>query len=518
MQFLFGDHTLDDDRRELLRGTEPVAVEPQVFDLLIYLVQNRDRVVSKDDLIASVWGGRVVSDSTLTSRINAARKAVGDSGGKQKLIRTIARKGLRFVADVQLRPLGIEPQAEIHEPSRSALPLPDRPAIAVLPFINMSGDPEHEYFSDGISEDIITALSKLRWFFVIARNSSFTYKGKTVHIKQIAEELGVGYVVEGSVRKSGDRVRITAQLNDVETGSHIWAERYDRDIADVFAVQDEITEAIVAAIEPQIYAAENFHAQRKPPDSLDAWDLVMRALSHYWRVTRQDNVVAQALLEKATAIDPNYGQALGVLGATHTFSAHMGWADMAASVPVAERAALAAIRADGEDPWAHYALGNVYLFTRRFDDSLAEFELALQLNPNFSLAQGYYGLALSYCGRWQEADLAASRALRLSPRDPFSAIYCGIAAYSQYVGHNYDEAIRLARESIRLRNDFVGGHRVLTAAAGMLGQTESAKTALLELRRVQPNVSLDWLASEMPFKRDVDRTHYLEGFRRAGLK
>jgi len=518
VQFLFGDHTLDDDRRELLRGTEPVAVEPQVFDLLIYLVQNRDRVVSKDDLIASVWGGRVVSDSTLTSRINAARKAVGDSGGKQKLIRTIARKGLRFVADVQLRPLGIEPQAEIHEPSRSALPLPDRPAIAVLPFINMSGDPEHEYFSDGISEDIITALSKLRWFFVIARNSSFTYKGKTVHIKQIAEELGVGYVVEGSVRKSGDRVRITAQLNDVETGSHIWAERYDRDIADVFAVQDEITEAIVAAIEPQIYAAENFHAQRKPPDSLDAWDLVMRALSHYWRVTRQDNVVAQALLEKATAIDPNYGQALGVLGATHTFSAHMGWADMAASVPVAERAALAAIRADGEDPWAHYALGNVYLFTRRFDDSLAEFELALQLNPNFSLAQGYYGLALSYCGRWQEADLAASRALRLSPRDPFSAIYCGIAAYSQYVGHNYDEAIRLARESIRLRNDFVGGHRVLTAAAGMLGQTESAKTALLELRRVQPNVSLDWLASEMPFKRDVDRTHYLEGFRRAGLK
>ena len=518
MQFLFGDHTLDDDRRELLRGSEPIAVEPQVFDLLIYLVQNRDRVVSKDDLIASIWGGRAVSDSTLTSRINAARKAVGDSGVKQKLIRTIARKGLRFVGDVHIRPLGLEPQAEIHEPSRAALPLPDRPAIAVLPFLNMSGDPEHEYFSDGISEDIITALSKLRWFFVIARNSSFTYKGKAVHMKQIAEELGVGYVVEGSVRKSGDRVRITAQLNDVATGSHIWAERYDRDIADVFAVQDEITEAIVAAIEPQLYAAENFHAQRKAPDSMDAWDLVMRALSHYWRVTRQDNVVAQALLEKATVIDPNYGQALGVLAASQTFSAHMGWADMAAVVPTAERAAHAAIRADGEDPWAHYALGNVYLFTRRFDDSLAEFELALQLNPNFSLAQGYYGLALAYCGRWQEADLAASRALRLSPRDPFSAIYCGIAAYSQYVGHNYDEAMRLARESIRLRNDFVGGHRVLTAAAGMAGQSEAAKAALLELRRAQPNICIDWIVNQMPFKRDVDRSHYVEGFRRAGMQ
>ena len=191
----------------------------------------------------------------------------------------------------------------------------------------MSGEAEQEYFSDGISEDIITALSKLRWFFVIARNSSFVYKGKAVHMKQIAEELGVGYVVEGSVRKGGDRVRITVQLNDVATGSHIWAERYDRSLADVFAVQDEITEAIVAAIEPQLYAAENFRARRKPPDSMDAWDLVMRALSHYWRVTRQDNLVAQALLEKAIAIDPNYGQALGVLATSHTFVAHMGWAD-----------------------------------------------------------------------------------------------------------------------------------------------------------------------------------------------
>lgn len=518
MQFLFGDHTLDDDLRELRRGQEAVAVEPQVFDLLIYLVQNRDRVVSKDDLIASVWGGRVVSDSTLTSRINAARKAVGDNGSEQKLIRTIARKGLRFVGDVHIRPMGLEAQADMHEPSRPALPLPDRPAIAVLPFVNMSGDPEQEYFSDGISEDIITALSKLRWFFVIARNSSFTYKGKAVHMKQIAEELGVGYVVEGSVRKGGEYVRITAQLNDVATGSHIWAERYDRAIADVFAVQDEITEAIVAAIEPQLYAAENFRAQRKPPDSMDAWDLVMRALSHYWRVTRQDNVVAQALLEKATAIDPNYGQALGVLAASQTFSAHMGWADMAAVVPIAERAALAAIRADSEDPWAHYALGNVCLFTRRFDDSLAEFELALQLNPNFSLAQGYYGLALSYCGRCEEADLAARRALRLSPRDPFSAIYCGIAAYSQFVGHHYDEAMRLAREAIRQRVDFVGGHRVLAAAAGMAGQEDAAKAALLELRRAQPNISLDWVANQMPFKHDPDRMHYLEGFRRAGME
>ena len=206
-----------------------------------------------------------------------------------------------------------------------------------------------------------------------------------------------------------------------------------------------------------------------------------------------------------------------MLATSYMFTAHMGWMDLTAAMPLAERAALSAINSDSEDPWAHNALGHVYLFARRFDDSLAEFELALQLNPNFSLAQGYYGLALAYCGRWEEADLAGRRALRLSPRDPFSAIYCGIAAYSQFVGHNYDEAMRLAREAIRQRNDFVGGHRVLTAAAGMAGQTEVAAAALQELRRAQPNISMDWVANQMPFQQDADRTHDLEGFRRAGL-
>src|ERR1700722_15130561 len=523
MTLSFGDYEIDVERRELRRAKTPVHVEPQVFDLLVYLVQNRDRVVSKDDLLASIWGGRIVSDSTLTSRINAARKAVGDSGDAQKLIRTIARKGIRFVGDVRVAGGGGPPRAggpadDVHERSRQAPSLPDRPAIAVLPFTNMTDDPAQEYFSDGISEDIITALSKLRWFFVIARNSSFIYKGKAVHLKQVAAELGVGYVVEGSVRKVGERVRITAQLNDVATGSHIWAERYDRGLADVFAVQDEITEAIVAAIEPQLYAAENFRATRKLPDNMDAWDLVMRALSHYWKVTREDNMVAQALLEKATAIDSNYGQALGVLATSYMFAAHMGWADMAKAAEIGERPAKAAIRADSEDPWAHNAFAHASLLARRFDDSLAEFELALRLNPNFALAQGYYGLSLCYSGRWQEGDEAARRALRLSPRDPFSAVYYGIAAYAQFLGRNYDEAMRLSRGAIRLRDDFVGAHRVLSAAAGMAGRFDVAKASLLELRRAQPNISLNWIAHQMPIKQNTDREHYLEGFRRAGME
>jgi TolB-like protein/cytochrome c-type biogenesis protein CcmH/NrfG len=524
VQFLFAGHTLDTDLRELRRGTEPIAVEPQVLDLLICLVKNRDRVVSKDDLVSLVWGGRIVSEATLSSRVYAARKALGDSGHEQQLIRTIARRGVRFVGEVHTHATSSasgltadQAPGSAHETTPGALPPPERPAIVVLPFDNMCGDPSQEYFSDGISEDIITALSRLRWFFVIARNSSFTYKGKPVNIKQVARELGVNYVLEGSVRRLGDRVRITAQLNDALTGSHIWAERYDRELADVFAVQDEITEAIVAAVEPQIYAAENFRARRKAPDRLDAWDLVMRALSHFWRVTRDDNRAAQELLKKAIAIDENYGHALGLLATSHIFGVHMGW-ESESIAPVAERAALAATRADAEDPWAHHALGCLHLFARRFDDALAQFETALRLNPNFSLAQCYYCAALAYSGRSLEAEEAVRRALRFSPRDPLSALYYGAASYAQFTGRNYEKAMQLARESIRLRPDFTGALRVLTAAAGMAGQTDAAAAALRALRRAQPNVSIAWIGSQMPFKLEADLEHYLEGFRRAGLE
>ncbi len=488
-----------------------------MFDLVVHLMENRDRVVSKDELIDRIWHGRSVSESTLTSRINAARRAIGDSGANQALIRTIARKGFRFVGDVEQRGAGAAEPAP-QPASQPALPLPDRPAIAVLPFTNMSGDREQDYFSDGISEDIITALSKLRWFFVIARNSSFVYKGRAVHLNEISRELGVRYVVEGSVRRSGDQLRISAQLNDTTTGSHLWAERFDRSISDVFAVQDEITEAVVAAIEPQLYAAESFRAQQKAPGSMDAWDLVVRALTHYWRITQHDNAAAQALLERAIAIDPAYGKALGLYATSHISGAHMGWADMATTVPIAERAALQAVEADREDAWAHNGLGYTLLFQRRFDDAIAAFEQALRLNPNFAMAHALYGVTLCYAGRWQDGDAAARRALRLSPRDPFAAIYCGVVAYAQFIGRNYTEAIRMARESLRQRSDFVGAHRVLTAAAGMTGEKMLAASALEGLRRTQPNVSLAWITKEMPMQRAEDREHYLEGFRRAGLK
>jgi len=283
-------------------------------------------------------------------------------------------------------------------------------------------------------------------------------------------------------------------------------------------VQDDITDAIVAAIEPQVHAAEHFRAARKPPESLDAWDLVMQALSHFWRVTRDDNIAAQALLERAIVINPDYARALAVLAVSHGFGMHMGWEDMATAVPAAARAAQAAIRADGDDPWAHLATAVGVGYLGQIDDALAAHESALRLNPNFSLALGYYGLTLASVGRWQEGADAARRAQRLSPRDPLSAIYDGVVGYAAFVGGNYDEAVRMTRQAIRQRPDFAAAYRVLTAAAALKGDLDAARAALLELRRAQPNISIAWIARLAHYTRADVRERYLEGFRRAGLE
>jgi TolB-like protein len=273
VQFLFQGHTLDTDRRELRRGSRQIAVEPQVFDLLVYLVQNRDRVFTKDDLLDAVWGGRFVSESNLTTRINAARKAIGDSGQEQRLIRTLSRKGFRFVGLVTSAAEKVSDVPPSTAPTPKPLLLPDKPSIAVLPFDNMSGDPEQEYFADGMVEEIITALSRFRQLFVIARNSTFTYKGQAVDVKQVGRELGVRYVLEGSVRKSDNRVRIAAQLIDATTAAHLWADRFDRAIENIFDLQDRLTASVVGAVAPQLQQAEMERAKRKPTESLDAYDI-----------------------------------------------------------------------------------------------------------------------------------------------------------------------------------------------------------------------------------------------------
>ncbi len=284
VHYRFEDFSLDTDRRELTRGSELIAIGPQVFDLLVYLVKNHERVVSKNDLFQAVWGSRIVSESTLTSHINAVRKAIRDSGDEQRLIRTAARKGFRFVGEVRReQTASTSPHMPDGASEQTATPglelaLPDKPSVAVLPFQNLSGDPEQEYFADGMAEEIIAALSLCHWLFVIARNSSFTYKGQAVDIRQVGRELGVRYVLEGSVRRGGNRVRFTGQLIEAASGSHIWAGHFDGEMTDVFDLQDRITEKVVAAIEPKLQLAEIERLKRKPsPVS------AMTSLVHPWK-------------------------------------------------------------------------------------------------------------------------------------------------------------------------------------------------------------------------------------------
>jgi TolB-like protein len=307
--FAFGDHVLDLERRELRRSGDLVDLEPQVFDLLAYLVQQRDRVVSKDDLLQAVWGGRIVSEAAMTSRINAVRRAVGDSGAAQQVIRTIARKGLRFVAAVQEQP---KETAERVATALQEMPLafPDRPSIAVLPFVNLSADPQQEYFADGMVEELITALSRIRWLFVIARNSSFTYKGRPVDVKRVGRELGVRYVLEGSVRKAGERVRIAAQLIEAQTGAHLWAERFDGSLEDVFELQDEVARSVAGVIEPTLQAAEVRRSADRQTDDLTAYDLYLRALPYAASPEPDRIALAFELIQEAIDRDPNYARAL----------------------------------------------------------------------------------------------------------------------------------------------------------------------------------------------------------------
>lgn len=289
---MFEDYVLDQQRRELTLRGEVVTIGPQVFDLLLLLISNRDRVISKDELLQTVWSGRVVSESTVASHINAVRKAIGDSGEQQRLLRTVARKGYRFVGEARQAPDSEAPAALLAEQTPApVLPLPGTPSITVLPFQNLSGDPGQDYFADGIVEDIIVALSRIRWLFVIARNSSFTFKGRDVDIMDVGRKLGVRYVLEGSVRRVANRVRITGQLIDASSGTHIWAERYEGRLDDIFELQDQLAASVVGAIAPQLERAEIERAKRKPTDSLCAYDYYLRGTAKLHNGTDRKSVV-----------------------------------------------------------------------------------------------------------------------------------------------------------------------------------------------------------------------------------
>jgi TolB-like protein len=381
----------------------------------------------------------------------------------------------------------------------------------------MSGDPEQDYFADGISEDIITGLSKLRWFFVIARNSSFAYKGKADDVKRVARELGVRYVLEGSVRKGGNRVRITAQLIDASTGSHLWADRYDGDLTDIFALQDEITKKVVAAIEPKLLEAEGIRSQSRSPEDLDAWDMVISANSLFWRLTKAEGDAAIEILQRAVERYPNYAPAHSMLAFDLLVSGYIGWSTMELQV---KRAAILAARAaelDNSDAWAHLALGYVALTLRRTDEAIEEFQRALDLNPNFAAAHGYFGLALAFDGRTDEAIAHSEQAIRMSPHDPQNAIFNVGLAVAHYLEGRYAEAVGFGRNALRERFGMTGGHRIYVASLAQAGQIDEARAALTRLQELQPDLSIAWIEKYVPYAPGT-MPRFLEGMRKAGVQ
>jgi adenylate cyclase len=522
LRYLFEDYAFDTDRRELHRGAHPVPLPPQVFDLLDYLIRNRQRVVSKDDLIASVWTGRVISDSALTTRINAARNAIGDSGVKQRLIKTLPRKGFRFVGAVreEYLPESVTTVGQFAESARPTLIVPSKPSIAVLPFTNWSGDAEQEYFADGITEDIITELSRFSELFVIARNSSFQYKGKSVDVREIGRELGVRYVLEGSVRRS-DRLRIAAQLVDAATGTHHWAERYDRRLDDMFTIQDEVARAIVTILVAHVNKAEAQRTLLKPPASWHAYDYYMRGaetLSSYWSsVKAKDLYQTRLFCERALTIDPNYARAYATLSTTYLI-AWLNRLDGDHLNPVAlDRAyqlARKAVQLDPNLPQAHASFGAVLAWKRQHDASVAEFEKTIAVNPNF--VDWRFAIALVYAGNPKRAIQILKTYMRLDPfYAPLAPHWLGFA---HYMLRQYSKALPPLRECAARAPNYRAVHVWLAATYVRLRLPEEARAEAAEVLRIDPNFTIDGSAKPiLAFKCPRDAEHCIDALRGAGL-
>jgi TolB-like protein len=513
LRYEFEDCALDIDRRELRRGTTLVAIEPQVFDLLVYLIQHRDRVVSKDDLLASVWRRRAISESALFNRINAARTAIGDDGERQKLIKTLPRRGLRFIGAVREEENDLA-DARQHKPS---LGVTDKPSIAVLPFLNLSADPEQDYFIDGIVEDIITALSRNRAFFVIARNSSFTYKGKPVDTKQVARELGVRYVLEGSVRKSGNRVRVTGQFIEAESVRHLWADRFDGDLVDIFDLQDQLVTSVVGAIAPQLEKAEIDRAKLNMTGDVAAYDFYLRGLASWNRWTAEENAKALQLFNAAIAKDRDFSTPYGLAASCHHFAKANGWAS---SFDEAEIARLVERAADigTDDAVALCWAGHVHAyFFRDLDRALLLIDRALELDVNLAVAWQRSGWVRGYAGDPDGAIESLNKAIRLNPLDTRVFLTQSAMAFAHFIAGRDDEAARWAAMALRVKPNWLPALRMMIASSTMQGRANEAKSALIAYLGIDPDVTISKLCGYYPFRREVDRQRLIAAMRRASV-
>ena len=523
--YRFGDFTLDLGRGVLsvTAGAE-LPLRPKAFGLLCLMVSNAGRLIGRDEIFASVWPGVFVTEDSISLCVRQIRAALGDTAGQ--MVRTVPRRGYLFAAEVTrfdatLPPRSTEVAVLASHPdgippaqlaTRSAGP----PTLVVLPFDNMSADPEQGYFADGITEDLTTALSQLRWFAVIARNSAFTYKGRAVDVRQVGRELGVGYTLEGSIRKAGERVRITAQLCDAETGQHIWADRFDGDLADIFQLQDRVTDAVVGALGPSLRQAEVNRTRSRPTESLTTYDLYLRALPHRY-TTRAANDEALLLLRRAVMLDPGFMAAQGALAELHTVRFNQGWAGPG-DVEEAIRCARQVADGGEDDPNALAAAARTLSYLARdFEAGLGAADRALLLAPNSSAVLLANGLVRGYVGDAATALALVERARQLSPVDPCGFYFSTAACLAHFVSGQFEDAAACARRAIRERPTYLAAHRFLATSLAQLGRLEEAKEALGGLLALSPGYTATEAEGHIVLWDEVPRQLFVDGLRKAGL-
>ena len=522
--YRFDQFILDCRSASLRRDGVVLPLRPKSFDVLLYFVQNPGRLIPKTELIDSVWHKAAITENSLVQCIKEVRLALCDE--QQKTIKTVPRRGYLFSPEVVDLGRGATGEVRngmkiaagdvLEEVATPQLPLPDRPSIAVLPFTDMGGDPDQEHFADGMSEDLITGLARIHWLFVIARNSTFVYKHHAVDVTQVARRLGVRYVLEGSVRRAGQQLRISAQLIDAVSGGHLWAERYDRKLGDIFAVQDEITRSVSAAIEPHLLAAEGARALSRSSNDLGAWELVARAQVHFWRLSRADYSTAIDILTRAVEHYPEYAPARSMLGFCLIFALHMGWVDREQGLLAGQHAIRGSVL-DDRDPWGQIAIGYLALMEKRTAEALAAFRRAVDLNPSSAYGHYHLGHGLAFAGQDREAIARAEDAIRLSPLDPMTALFLGAIAVAHYVSGRYEQAAQFTTEAVRLRPGFQGGQRMRCASLAQAGRLDEARSVLAALRLEQPRLSLSWIRASVPYQTPALMERFLDGMRKAGL-
>jgi TolB-like protein len=497
---------------ETLRTTsqESVPLRPQAFAVLRYLVTHAGRLITKDELMRVVWPGVAVTDDSLVQCVHEIRRVLQDN--EHKLLKTAPRRGYR------LMPIG-SPIGEHQAVEHPTLGLPDRPSIAVLPFQNMSGEAEQDYFADGMVEEIITALSRMRWLFVIARNSSFAYKGRSLSVKRVGRELGVRYVLEGSVRKARSKVRITGQLIDTSTGAHLWADRFDGLLDDVFDLQDRVAERVIGAIAPKLEQVEIERARRKPTERLDAYDYFLRGMAAFHQWTREANREALELFSKAVQIDSGFAAAYALAARCYAQRKSSGWVtDRHTEIEEAGRLARRGAGLGRDDAVALTSAGIALAFVvGDLESGSAYIDRALGLNPNLAWAWLANASVKVWAGDSDAAIESALHAMRLSPNDPQIFVMHSAMAAAHFIAGRYSQALQLAGMSARERPDYVPSAAWASASAALIGDVPAAERAIVRLRRLVPELRVSNLAELFPIRRVKDFRNLAKGLRMAGL-